>query len=279
MATHYLIRWKNTDEEWPILEKLELDHAAGGQLDRLERGDVIWPVDIRDGKLYLIGKMVIGEFVTAEQAASRLDYEPYPGEYHVMAEEGTIEKYRRINIMPIAYDLRFDSPTGADRLTPNKDGEINVYQFRQMRRLAPASVHQIEAIWHDGGLNISDITTLIEVVEDDVAYSEGETVVRSRQERQRSQRLVQSAKRHFKERHGRLFCQVCGFDFEEVYGELGADFIEAHHIVPLSYDQTPRVSQIDDIVMLCANCHRMIHRNGLKSVSEISQIVDDNKKT
>ena len=29
-------------------------------------------------------------------------------------------------------------------------------------------------------------------------------------------------------------CQVCGFHFEKLYGELGCEFAEAHHIIPLS---------------------------------------------
>ena len=33
--------------------------------------------------------------------------------------------------------------------------------------------------------------------------------------------------------HGKL-CWVCGFNFEEVYGELGRDFIYVHHRFPVS---------------------------------------------
>jgi 5-methylcytosine-specific restriction protein A len=29
-------------------------------------------------------------------------------------------------------------------------------------------------------------------------------------------------------------CMVCGFDFEKVYGECGAGFIEVHHMLPVS---------------------------------------------
>jgi 5-methylcytosine-specific restriction protein A len=34
-------------------------------------------------------------------------------------------------------------------------------------------------------------------------------------------------------------CQVCDFSFEEVYGELGAGYIEVHHLKPLSSHQKP----------------------------------------
>ncbi len=56
-------------------------------------------------------------------------------------------------------------------------------------------------------------------------------------------------------------CQVCGFNFSEAYGELGRDFIEAHHIEPLfTRSEVSCLTSVNDFAMLCANCHRMIHK-------------------
>jgi predicted HNH restriction endonuclease len=55
-------------------------------------------------------------------------------------------------------------------------------------------------------------------------------------------------------------CQICRFDFSKFYGELGNDFAEAHHIVPLSANSKLRTITVDDLVTVCANCHRMLHR-------------------
>jgi 5-methylcytosine-specific restriction endonuclease McrA len=55
-------------------------------------------------------------------------------------------------------------------------------------------------------------------------------------------------------------CQVCGMRFEEVYGELGRGFAEAHHIVPLSRLKGEVKTRIEDLRTVCANCHRMLHR-------------------
>ena len=56
-------------------------------------------------------------------------------------------------------------------------------------------------------------------------------------------------------------CQVCGFNFFAHYGELGRDYIEVHHIRPLSsLDEEVSVDPAADLVCLCANCHRMMHR-------------------
>jgi len=62
--------------------------------------------------------------------------------------------------------------------------------------------------------------------------------------------------------HGYL-CQTCGFDFYTVYGDLGRNYIEAHHLTPLSElpeDKPVSLDPKNDFRVLCANCHRMIHR-------------------
>ena len=71
-----------------------------------------------------------------------------------------------------------------------------------------------------------------------------------------------AAARAVKERHG-FECKACGFNFSEVYGPLGADYIEAHHLRPLSTMKdgvSEEYSVDDDFTVLCANCLRMIHR-------------------
>jgi hypothetical protein len=75
--------------------------------------------------------------------------------------------------------------------------------------------------------------------------------------------------------HG-LKCIVCGFDFEEAYGELGRGFIEVHHTKPLyTLDEEKIVNPETDLVCLCSNCHKMIHRrrNIILTVKELSEKV------
>lgn len=52
---------------------------------------------------------------------------------------------------------------------------------------------------------------------------------------------------------------MCAFDFEQAYGDRGADYIEAHHKIPLSELTGETRTRPSDLAMLCANCHRMIH--------------------
>lgn len=56
-------------------------------------------------------------------------------------------------------------------------------------------------------------------------------------------------------------CAICGFDFEEQYGEVGKDYIEVHHIVPISSTEGEHtVDPINDLIPVCSNCHSILHR-------------------
>jgi hypothetical protein len=56
-------------------------------------------------------------------------------------------------------------------------------------------------------------------------------------------------------------CEACDFDFEVRYGELGKEYIECHHVDPLGARDNPSTTTtVKDVRMLCANCHRMVHR-------------------
>lgn len=91
-------------------------------------------------------------------------------------------------------------------------------------------------------------------------FPEGKVVERTHKARERSSAVVQIAKDNFKKKHGKLFCQVCGFDFEGKYGNIGKNFIEGHHTIAVR-DMTPDYkTKPEEIAMLCANCHRMAHK-------------------
>jgi len=56
-------------------------------------------------------------------------------------------------------------------------------------------------------------------------------------------------------------CEACDFNFEDTYGPLGREYIECHHVDPLGARDEPTThTRVSDVRMLCANCHRMVHR-------------------
>ncbi|MBA3827951.1 MAG: DUF3578 domain-containing protein [Taibaiella sp.] len=74
-------------------------------------------------------------------------------------------------------------------------------------------------------------------------------------------------------------CEGCKFTFSSMYGSLGKEFIEAHHLIPISTLNLGNV-QVNietDFAVLCSNCHSMIHRLDDPSNLELLQkIIKDN---
>ncbi|MCI9129216.1 MAG: hypothetical protein HFJ65_02695 [Eggerthellaceae bacterium] len=71
-------------------------------------------------------------------------------------------------------------------------------------------------------------------------------------------------------------CVVCGMNFEEEYGSDFAGIIDVHHLAPLSQKEGDHlVDPIEDIVPVCPNCHRMLHRkrDGVYSPDELRAII------
>ena len=60
-----------------------------------------------------------------------------------------------------------------------------------------------------------------------------------------------------------VVCMGCGFNFERIYGDRGKDYIEAHHLIPLHElpeGKPVTMDPVKDFAVLCANCHRIVHR-------------------
>jgi 5-methylcytosine-specific restriction protein A len=96
-------------------------------------------------------------------------------------------------------------------------------------------------------------------VDEEEAAAEGRVLVLRHLRRERDPRLRAKKIREVLSKRGRLECEVCVFDFELVYGERGAGFAEIHHVTPLHVSGETE-THLADLAVLCANCHRMIHR-------------------
>lgn len=77
--------------------------------------------------------------------------------------------------------------------------------------------------------------------------------------RERDPKLRAAKILHTTQVTGGLGCEVCGFDFQEVYGDRGRDYAEVHHVTPLHVSGEVE-TLLEDLAVLCANCHRMVHR-------------------
>lgn len=114
-----------------------------------------------------------------------------------------------------------------------------------------------------GVTNIAAISTIAGLppspFEDDVSGKEGKILVRMHSYRERNRTLAKKAKIRFKATHGKLFCECCGHEPALVYGVRGEDRIDAHHKIPLKELLPDSIIRIEDLAMVCPNCHDVIH--------------------
>lgn len=77
------------------------------------------------------------------------------------------------------------------------------------------------------------------------------------------------------QKHG-CRCAVCGFDFEERYGSIGAGFIQVHHLKQISKAAGEyRIDPITDLRPVCPNCHLMLHRGEkMLSIRQLRRILE-----
>lgn len=118
------------------------------------------------------------------------------------------------------------------------------------------------------------------IVDENITYKEGQRKACIHNKIERNPAAVQSAKEYFKKKHdGCLWCEVCKLDFSKEYGELGKDYIEAHHINPLAESEGDVFTTAKDFKMVCSNCHRMLHRHvPCLTVEKLKDIIEKQKE-
>ena len=114
--------------------------------------------------------------------------------------------------------------------------------------------------------------------DDEALFPEGREIYRLHRTKERNTSVVELAKRRAFQQDNLLRCEACGFSFTERYGELGRGFIEAHHTLPLSELTEQTMTRVEDLALVCSNCHKMLHKKRpwlrtpeLKSILQVSQ--------
>ena len=84
--------------------------------------------------------------------------------------------------------------------------------------------------------------------------------------------------------NGTILCEACKFDFFVFYGKIGEGYIEMHHIKPVfqndgQAEKTFISEALKNIVPVCANCHRVIHRKKKRiiRIDELKQAIGNAK--
>lgn len=103
----------------------------------------------------------------------------------------------------------------------------------------------------------------------ELTFMEGDPRLVFHVRRERDPALVEAKREAVHAATGRLQCEACGFTTEAVYPRLDGEVCEIHHRLPLAEASEAVETRLMDLAVLCANCHRAIHRTTpLMSVEE-----------
>ena len=133
-------------------------------------------------------------------------------------------------------------------------------EFNNNRDLLKTIAREIRSV-----INDPYIKQEIQHTEDDEqtnndSVKEGQTLYKLHKVRERDPKIIKQKKDQALRKYGILVCEVCEFNFESVYGPIGKSFIECHHRIPLASFKTSTITKLDDLALVCSNCHRMLHR-------------------
>lgn len=130
------------------------------------------------------------------------------------------------------------------------------------------------AVWKDLGGNPRKVKTLAKQIRESVTitestpenddddadevFKEGQFTTRMHKTRERSRRIRKRLLKS-KRKSGPLSCDLCGAQSPTADTRYEDAMFEGHHIVPIAQSFT-RETRLKDMALLCANCHRLIHR-------------------
>lgn len=102
----------------------------------------------------------------------------------------------------------------------------------------------------------------IALADEERMWAEGHPRLVSHLRRERGTGLAAAKREQFRRQHGHLFCERCEMDPVKAYGsDMGEACIEVHHReTQLASMQEGHVTRLEDLDCLCANCHRITHR-------------------
>ncbi|MEU3366737.1 HNH endonuclease [Streptomyces pseudogriseolus] len=207
-----------------------------------------------------------------------------------------IELSALLQLLPIHADAdrneTFRNPNGVARKTfdiatrhpdyrgkPTKGGALDVEVLHEFLA-RPDQMTEVARLIREG-IGTGELQDLAqtddEELDEDFSAPEGRLLLRRHRARERNKGLRQKKIDSVLRKGGSLACEACGFDFEEVYGERGAGYVECHHVVPL-HEAGEGKTKLSDLALICANCHRMIHRRApWPTPAELRAAIEDRR--
>lgn len=226
----------------------------------IEGVTVIWTAGPESG-----GTVIVGWYINATVYRDETYFESTSG----LHKKNKIEFYRIKADFEDAYLLpvnerKFPIP----RRVKGGIGQSNVWYAKTLE--ARPLLRKVQKYIEER----SSLEELLDI--DDLGANEGNFRMRKHLIRERNSNIIKQKKQKVLSILGRLECEVCHFDFKKEYGEIGEEFCEVHHLIPLGQTVGIVETKLEDLAIVCSNCHRMLHKGKpLFKIDDLKKIIID----
>jgi len=161
-------------------------------------------------------------------------------------------------VFGIALSILLDRPVGPQDFS---SGDAIFSVLRSQGFQVVQTVESIPGLHEETKPFVRDDVQPLPMPDEEISAVEGDRRLRTHYYAERSGTLPKLFKAQFKRLNGGLVCERCGNDFVAQYGEDVAEAcFDVHHKVPLSEREEAAQTTVGDLQLLCANCHRVTHR-------------------
>jgi predicted HNH restriction endonuclease len=264
----------------PYVAKWRLEHKKAKSANKsqfkiptewLRPDDLLWVISIRKDRVYLIGRARMLPNLETFRSGAREGEPPRSSRRRFAWREATKLSHREGVEITNEIGQIFTTLKSSSQVRPRAesfDVSSGVERLRKyLKNRPPQEITEETALFLDSIIRISNSSSQelpSSVVTDSTNSStqrtENRLKLKTHLARERNRTLRRHKIRSVIQSDGKLLCEICSFDFEERYGDLGRGFAEVHHKIALSSISGETVTTIDDLAVLCSNCHRMIHR-------------------
>ena len=116
--------------------------------------------------------------------------------------------------------------------------------------LSEDEAQRIESLWGSTYDNI----------EDGYTGKEGKILYKIHRYREREKSLRPKYIEQYLKSHEVMQCELCELEPTTIYQDLGGNLLEVHHMIPLHKLGDEAETRLDDLMLVCPNCHSALHK-------------------
>lgn len=263
MSSTYLLNWNPNRTEWLGQQSIS-QRSRQGEIVTLRWSTGVSKSIVSGDRVFLIKQAVLPKGIVASGVVKT----------HVFQAENWKDSTKQANYVMIDFDTVLDK----ESVLPRAELPEGVHWDTQGGGITipAAAASMLEARWQEWLDRIRFRSQAESNSAAEFFTAEGKTQYEIHRRRERDSSIVQAKKIAAWNTLQKLACEVCDFDFATRYGQHGENFIECHHRTPLrdADSEKGQTTRLKDLALVCANCHRMLHRGSWPSVAELRSLMN-----